>query len=89
MVASIGKIASPSQGVGHFEKDGYYANEDAAHREASFWVGEGAKTTRDTHNMATREWRNLNHAWFRVFCDRLNSGMLVRSLGRRCSCGNR
>ena len=42
MVASIGKIASPSQGVGYFEKDGYYANEDAAHREASFWVGEGA-----------------------------------------------
>ena len=27
MVASIGKIASPSQGVGYFEKDGYYARD--------------------------------------------------------------
>ncbi len=42
MVASVGKIASPSQGVGYYEKDGYYANEDMAHREASLWVGEGA-----------------------------------------------
>ena len=35
MVASIGKIASPSQGVGYFEKDGYYTRDDPAHREAS------------------------------------------------------
>ncbi len=42
MVASVGKIASPSQGVGYYEKDGYYANADMAHREASLWVGEGA-----------------------------------------------
>ncbi len=42
MVASIGKIASPSQGVGYFERDGYYAREDAAHREASAWAGKGA-----------------------------------------------
>ena len=39
MIASIGKIASPAQGV---EKDGYYAKEDAAHREASVWAGKGA-----------------------------------------------
>ena len=43
MVASIGKIASPAQGVGYFEKDGYYAREDAAHREASAWAGRGAE----------------------------------------------
>ena len=43
MVASIGKIASPSQGVGYFEKDGYYAREDAAHKEASAWAGKGAE----------------------------------------------
>ena len=42
MVASIGKIASPAQGVGYFEKDGYYAKDDAAHREASVWEGRGA-----------------------------------------------
>ena len=42
MVASIGKIASPSQGVGYFEKDGYYAKDDGAHREASAWAGKGA-----------------------------------------------
>ncbi len=42
MVASIGKIASPSQGVGNFEKDGYYARDDGAHREASAWVGRAA-----------------------------------------------
>ena len=43
MVASIGKIASPSQGVGYFEKDGYYARDDGAHREASAWAGKGAE----------------------------------------------
>ncbi len=42
MVASIGKIASPSQGVGYFEKDGYYDRDDGAHREASAWAGRGA-----------------------------------------------
>ena len=42
MVASIGKIASPSQGVGYFEKDGYYAKDDGVHREASAWAGQGA-----------------------------------------------
>ena len=43
MVASIGKIASPAQGVGYFEKDGYYARDDGAHREASAWAGRGAE----------------------------------------------
>lgn len=28
MIASIGKIASLAQGVGYFEKDGYYAKDD-------------------------------------------------------------
>ena len=42
MVASIGKIASASQGVAYFERDGYYAGSDPAHREASAWAGEGA-----------------------------------------------
>ena len=41
MVASIGKIASPSQGVSYFEKDGYYAKDDPTHREASAMGGEG------------------------------------------------
>ena len=43
MVASIGKIASPAQGVGYFEKDGYYAKDDGVHREASAWAGQGAE----------------------------------------------
>ena len=43
MVASIGKIASPSQGVSYYERDGYYAKNDPAHREASAWAGKGAE----------------------------------------------
>ena len=43
MVASIGVIASPSQGVSYYEKDGYYAREDSAHLEASAWAGKGAE----------------------------------------------
>ena len=43
MVASIGKIASPAQGVGYFEKDGYYAKDDGAHKDASAWAGRGAE----------------------------------------------
>ena len=42
MVASIGAIASPSQGVSYYERDGYYAKDDPAHREASAWAGRGA-----------------------------------------------
>ncbi len=43
MVASIGKIASPSQGASYYERDGYYAKDDPAHREASAWAGRGAE----------------------------------------------
>ena len=43
MVASIGVIASPSQGVSYYERDGYYAKDDPAHREASAWAGRGAE----------------------------------------------
>ena len=32
---TIGIIASPSQGAGDFERDGYYATDDAADHEAS------------------------------------------------------
>ena len=42
MVASIGGIASASQGVSYYERDGYYAADDPAHREASAWTGRGA-----------------------------------------------
>ena len=42
MVASIGVIASASQGVSYFERDGYYTKDDPAHREASAWAGKGA-----------------------------------------------
>ena len=44
MVASIGKIGSPSQGASYFEKDGYYARDDPLHREASAWYGRGAES---------------------------------------------
>ena len=43
MVVSIGAIASPAQGVAYFERDGYYARDDAAHRDASAWMGAGAR----------------------------------------------
>ena len=42
MVASIGAIASAAQGVSYYERDGYYANDDPAHKEASGWTGKGA-----------------------------------------------
>ena len=43
MVASIGAVASPAQGVTYYEKDGYYARDDPEHREASAWAGKGAE----------------------------------------------
>ena len=43
MVASIGPVASPSQGVSYYERDGYYAKDDPLHREASAWRGRGAE----------------------------------------------
>ena len=44
MVASIGAVASPSQGAHYYERDGYYSKDDPAHREASAWRGKGAET---------------------------------------------
>ena len=43
MVASIGVIASASQSVSYFERDGYYTKGEPAHREASSWAGKGAE----------------------------------------------
>ena len=43
MVASIGKIVSAAQGVSYYERDGYYARGDPAHREASAWAGKGSQ----------------------------------------------
>ena len=42
MVASIGAVASPSQGASYYERDGYYAKDDPEHRAASAWAGRGA-----------------------------------------------
>ena len=43
MVASIGAVASPSQGASYYERDGYYAKDDPDHRAASAWAGTGAE----------------------------------------------
>ena len=43
MVASIGVIASSSQGVSYYERDGYYAKDDPAHKEGNAWAGKGAE----------------------------------------------
>ena len=43
MVASIGAVASPAQGVSYYEREGYYARDDPAHRDASAWTGKGAE----------------------------------------------
>ena len=42
MVASIGAVASPAQGVSYYEKDSYYARDSDEHRAASAWAGRGA-----------------------------------------------
>ena len=42
MVASIGAVASPAQGVSYYEKDSYYAKDSDEHRAASAWAGKGA-----------------------------------------------
>ncbi len=42
MVASIGAVASPSQGASYYERDGYYARDDPEHHAASVWTGKGA-----------------------------------------------
>ena len=43
MVVSIGVVAAPAQGVTYYERDGYYAKDDPAHRDASVWIGKGAE----------------------------------------------
>ena len=43
MVASIGAIASPAQGVTYYERDGYYAKDDPEHLRCSAWAGKGAE----------------------------------------------
>ena len=43
MVASIGAVASPSQGANYYERDGYYAKDSAEHRAASAWAGKGVE----------------------------------------------
>ena len=43
MVVSIGAVAVPSQGAAYYERDGYYAKDDPAHREVSAWAGKGAE----------------------------------------------
>ncbi len=43
MVVSVGAVASPSQGVSYYERDGYYAKDDPEHRNASAWRGRGAE----------------------------------------------
>ncbi len=43
MVVSIGAVASASQGVSYYERDGYYAKDDPAHKESSAWAGKGAE----------------------------------------------
>ncbi|WP_428103500.1 relaxase domain-containing protein [Candidatus Rariloculus sp.] len=37
-------MANPSQDASYYERDGYYAKDDPAHRKASGWAGLGAKT---------------------------------------------
>ncbi len=43
MVVSIGTVAAPAQGASYYERDGYYAKDDPAHREVSAWTGKGAE----------------------------------------------
>ena len=38
MVVSITAVASPSQGVFYYERDGYYAKDDPEHLNASAWT---------------------------------------------------
>ena len=40
-----GKFAGPAQGLGYFEKDGYYAKDDATHKDARLG-GQGRRCAR-------------------------------------------
>ncbi len=44
MVASIGAVASPSQGASYYERDGYYAKDAPEHLAVSAWAGGGARS---------------------------------------------
>ena len=59
MVASIGVVASASQGVSYYERDGYYAKDDPGHREASVWAGEGAADLGLTGEVDPETFRNI------------------------------
>jgi len=52
MLASIGRTASPSQGMAYFERDGHYVNDDAAHRESSACTGRVAQSRSPVHTRA-------------------------------------
>ena len=54
MVVSIGAVAAPAQGASYYERDGYYAKDDPAHREASAWAGKGALRTWGYRVLSTR-----------------------------------
>ena len=43
MPASVGKIASPSQGASYYARDGYDAKDGPAHKEAARWGDKGAE----------------------------------------------
>ena len=61
MVASIGVVASASQGVAYYERDGYYAKDDPGHREASVWAGAGAADLGLTGEVDPETFRNILH----------------------------
>ena len=43
MVATVVELRSSAMAVTYYERDGYYAKNDAEHRQASFWYGDAAK----------------------------------------------
>ena len=43
MVATFVELRSSAVTVSYFERDGYYAKNDAEHRQASFWQGQAAR----------------------------------------------
>lgn len=43
MVASVSGVSSASGGVQYYENDGYYADGDVEHQQASVWHGRGAE----------------------------------------------
>ncbi len=45
MVDSVGKVASPSQGASYYERNGYYAKDNLAHKKTNAWVGTGTGKT--------------------------------------------